>query len=162
MKSATRIYGDRMDELRGEPRPVPEERLRILAGEGEEIEAAGGALTAHDPDSGALFAGDVAGIRLPGRSCARPPTPPPEIDMDAWKGSIQTIRDISPKTLCPTHFGSYDDVERHLNELEQRLQDWLLFVEGAEPEDTEHYDLAGSYALLTDGIMRYVQRRKNR
>ena len=76
---------------------------------------------------------------------------------------------------------------RHLGELEQRLQDWLLFVEGqmdegtereeiaeqlklkgdaemiaegAEPEESEHYDLAGTYPMLTDGLMRYVTRRR--
>jgi len=71
--------------------------------------------------------------------------------------------------------------------LEQRLQDWLLFVEnhmdegegreeisiqletkgdeemlasGAGTEETESYELAGNYEMLTDGIMRYVERRR--
>lgn len=199
VKSATRIYGDRMEELWGEALPVPEGRIQILK-EGDETEAADGVLTAHDtpghayhhlaylePDSGALFAGDVAGIRLPGQSYVRPPTPPPEIDIPEWIKSIEHIRKIAPASLCPTHFGTYDDVERHLGELEQRLQDWLLFVEGrmdegagreeistelkdkgdsemlaegAGTEETEHYDLAGNYEMLTTGIMRYVERRR--
>ena len=199
VKSASRIYGERMNELWGEARPVPEDRLKILA-DGGQTEAAGGLLVAHDtpghayhhlaylePDSGALFAGDVAGIRLPGQSYVRPPTPPPEIDVEAWMGSINAIRRLESATLRPTHFGSYDDVGRHLGELEQRLQDWLLFVEGrmdegsgreeiaeelkikgdaemiaegAPPEESEHYDLAGSYEMLTDGLMRYVSRRR--
>jgi len=74
LKSATRIYGERMEELWGEARPVPEDRLEILKG-GEEIEAADGVLAAHytpghayhhlaylEPDSDALFTSDVAGI----------------------------------------------------------------------------------------------------
>ena len=198
-KSATRIYGERMDQLWGEARPVPEDRLVVLSG-GEELEAAGGVLTAHytpghayhhlaylEPDSGALFAGDVAGIRLPGQSYVRPPTPPPEIDVEAWVRSIEDMRQIAPGSLWPTHFGRFDDVERHLGELEQRLQDWLLFVEGrmdegatreeiadelkvkgdaemlaegASPEESEHYDLAGDYPRLTDGIMRYAYKRR--
>ena len=197
--SATRIYGERMDELWGEARPVPEERLVVL-GDGEEVETAGGRLVAHDtpghayhhlaylePDSGSLFAGDVAGIRLPGQSYVRPPTPPPEIDVEAWVRSIENIRKISPATIHPTHFGRYDDVGRHLSELEQRLQDWLLFVEGrtnegasreeiseelrikgdaemlaegAAPEESERYDLAGNYEMLTAGILRYVEKRR--
>ena len=48
LKSATRLYGDRMDELWGEVRPVPEDRIVVLKGEGEELEAAGGILVAHD------------------------------------------------------------------------------------------------------------------
>jgi glyoxylase-like metal-dependent hydrolase (beta-lactamase superfamily II) len=199
LTSATRIYGERMDELWGEMRPVPEDRLEVLKG-GEELEAADGVLVAHytpghayhhlaylEPESGALFAGDVAGIRLPGQSYVRPPTPPPEIDMEAWVQSIKLVRQLSPGSLLPTHFGRFDDVARHLGELEQRLQDWLLFVEermdrgderdeiaaelkvkgdaemlaeGAKPEDTERYDLAGDYPALTDGLMRYVSKRR--
>ncbi|MDQ3387685.1 MAG: MBL fold metallo-hydrolase, partial [Actinomycetota bacterium] len=199
VKSAARIYGDRMNELWGETCPVPEDRIKII-GEGDEIQAADGTLIAHDtpghayhhlaylePGSGTLFAGDVAGIRLPGQSYVRPPTPPPEVDVDAWIKSINAIRRIEPASLCPTHFGCYDDVERHLSELEQRLQDWLLFVEnhmdegegreeisiqletkgdeemlasGAGTEETESYELAGNYEMLTDGIMRYVERRR--
>ena len=199
VKSATRIYGERMDELWGEARPVPEERLVVL-GDGEKVGAAGGRLVAHntpghayhhlaylEPDSGSLFAGDVAGIRLPGQSYVRPPTPPPEIDVEAWVRSIENIRKVAPVTLHPTHFGSYEDVDRHLSELEQRLQDWLLFVEGrshegasreeiseelrtkgdaemlaegADPEESERYDLAGNYEMLTAGILRYVEKRR--
>lgn len=195
-RSATRIYGDRMEELWGEPVPVPEGRLRVLA-DGEEAPAAGGVLTAHDtpghayhhlayldPETGTLFAGDVAGIRLPGHSYVRPPTPPPEVDVDLWVRSIGKMRRLEPASLCPTHFGRFEDVERHLSELEQRLQDWLLFVErrveeGASREDISSelalkgdeemlaagtaepndYDLAGNYEMLTDGLMRYVGRR---
>ncbi len=198
LKSATRIYGERMDELWGETRPVPEDRLVVLSG-GEELEAAGGVLAAHytpghayhhlaylEPESGALFAGDVAGIRLPGQSYVRPPTPPPEIDLEAWVRSIEEMRQIALRSLCPTHFGRFDDVGRHLGELEQRLQSWVLFVEermaegagrdeiagelreegdaemlaeGASPEESEHYDLAGDYPTLVDGLMRYVSKR---
>lgn len=197
-KSASRLYGDRMEELWGEVRPVPEDRIVSLAGEGEEIEVAGGILTAHytpghayhhlgffDPESRAFFAGDVAGIRLPGRSYVLPPTPPPEVDIEAWVKSIQALRDLSPECLLPTHFGLYEDVERHLNELEQRLQESLLFVEeqvdagyskqdiveefgamrdtellreGAGLEDSEHYQATGDYDVQVTGLMRYVSR----
>ena len=199
LKSATRIYGERMGELWGEVYPVPEDRLEVLEGS-EELEAAGEVLAAHytpghayhhlaylEPESGALFTGDVAGIRLPGQSYVRPPTPPPEIDAEAWFQSIERIRQMGPQSLYLTHFGRFDDVERQLDELEQRLHDWLLFVEermgdgmerdevagelkakgdaemlaeGASPEESEHYDLAGDYPTLTDGLMRYVSKRR--
>ena len=202
LKSATRIYGEEnMGELFGEVRPVPEERLVVLE-DGEEVEAAGGSLRAYytpghayhhlaylEPRSGTLFTGDVAGVRLPGQSYVKPPTPPPEVDIQAWKGSIETMRKLEPKVLCPTHFGSYEDVERHLGELEQRLEDWLLLVEermdeerteediaeeletrgdeemlreGAGPEDSERYELAANYEMLVAGLVRYVtQQREN-
>jgi glyoxylase-like metal-dependent hydrolase (beta-lactamase superfamily II) len=200
LKSAARIYGEEnMEELFGEARPVPEDRLERLEG-GEEVEAAGGVLSAHytpghayhhlayyEPESGTLFTGDVAGVRLPGQSYVKPPTPPPEVDIEAWKGSIETIRKLAPEVLCPTHFGSYEDVERHLNELEQRLEDWLIFVEermdagrsqeemteelestgdaellreGARPEESERYQLAANYEMLVAGLMRYVSQQR--
>jgi hypothetical protein len=103
--------------------------------------------------------------------------------------SINYMRQIGPASLWPTHFGSYEDAERHLGELEQRLQDWLLFVEGQMDDDagreeisdqlkakgdaemlaegsditqSERYSLAGSYPMLTDGLMRYVTRRREK
>jgi glyoxylase-like metal-dependent hydrolase (beta-lactamase superfamily II) len=201
LKSASRLYGEEnMDELWGEVRPASEDRLVKLEG-GEEIETAGGLLSTHytpghayhhlafyEPQSGFLFAGDVAGVRLPGQSYVKPPTPPPEVDIEAWKGSIESIRKLEPRVLCPTHFGSYEDVERHLGELEQRLEDWLLLVEermdkghsqediaeeleakgdaemlreGADPEDSERYELAANYEMLVAGLMRYVSRQRD-
>ncbi|MGI8540422.1 MAG: MBL fold metallo-hydrolase [Rubrobacteraceae bacterium] len=200
VKSATRIFGeDRMEGLWGEVRPVPEERLVKLEG-GEEIEAADGVLSAHytpghayhhlafyEAESGTLLAGDVAGIRRPGQSYVMPPTPAPEVDIEAWKGSIETMRGLSPKRVCPTHFGSYEDVERHLSELELRLQEWLLFVEermdaglskqdiveefgamndaellreGSDPEESEGYQVTGDYEVQVTGLMHHVSRQR--
>jgi glyoxylase-like metal-dependent hydrolase (beta-lactamase superfamily II) len=199
LKSAARIYGDRMEELWGEVRPVPEDRLVALKG-GEEIRAAGGVLGAHytpghayhhlaylEPGSGSLFAGDVAGIRLQGQSYVRPPTVPPEFDAEAWKGSIEKIRSIGPRVILPTHFGPFEDVDRHLAELEQRLADWLLFVEeridrgmeeiseeleaasevdllreGSPPGLSERYQLAGNLRMLVSGMVRYVTKQRER
>jgi len=203
VRSATRIFGeDRMEELWGEVRPVPEERLVTLKGEGEDLEAADGVLSSHytpghayhhlafyEAGSETLLAGDVAGIRLPGQSFVLPPTPAPEVDVEAWKGSIETIRKISPKCVCPTHFGSYEDVERHLSELEQRLQTSLLFVEermdagrsqediaeeygamsdaellreGAGEEELRRYQITGDYGAHVSGLVRYVSRQRER
>ena len=199
LRSASRIYGENMDVLWGEVRPVPEERMVALEG-GERVPAAGGVLEAHytpghayhhlaylEPDSGALFAGDVGGIRLPGCTYVRPPTPPPEVDIEAWLRSLDLVRSLSPRSLWPTHFGSYEDVERHLSELERRLRDWSAFVEermrrglsreriaaeleergnaelraaGAGAEDLASYELAGAYWMLVDGLMRYVAKRR--
>ena len=84
VKSATRIYGESMDELWGEARPVPEDRIVILK-EGDETKAAGGVLVAHDtpghayhhlaylePASGALFSGRRCGHPAAG-PILRPP-----------------------------------------------------------------------------------------
>jgi glyoxylase-like metal-dependent hydrolase (beta-lactamase superfamily II) len=199
VKSATRIYGERMDELWGEARPVPEDRIELLK-DGKETETAGGVLVAHDtpghayhhlaylePESGSLFAGDVAGIRLPDLSYVRPPTSPPDLDVEAWKDSITLIREIAPSSLWPTHFGRFDDVERHLGELERRLDDWLCFAEGlvgqgksraevaeelsakaeAEffadrggPKEAGRYRLAGEVWVFAAGLWHHATRRR--
>lgn len=197
VEGATRVYGERMDELWGEVRPIPEDRLVALSG-GEEVGAADGVLVAHytpgharhhlayhEPESKTLFAGDVAGIRLRGSSHVRPPTSPPELDPQAWARSIALVQRLAPRNLAPTHFGTFEDVDRHLEELGWRLRDWLLFVErrvdggytkdeitdelraradaellaeGAEPDVAQRYELAGSMDVFVDGLLRYFKR----
>ena len=60
-------------------------------------------------------------------------------------------------------------VEERMDEGEEReeISDGLkdkgddeMLEGGSEPEDTGHYDLAGSYQALADGIIRYVERRR--
>ena len=48
VKSATRIYGERMDELWGEARPVPEDRIKVLK-DGEETQTARRPRRPHTP-----------------------------------------------------------------------------------------------------------------
>ncbi len=72
-----------------------------------------------DPD-GTLYAGDACGVRvLPGRF-VMPPTPPPEVDVDAWEESLDEIERRAPERLALIHFGVADDVGRHLAELRLR------------------------------------------
>ena len=35
-----------------------------------------------------------------------------------------------------------------------------MLAEGADPEQSGRYDMAGNYPMLTDGLMRYVTRRR--
>jgi len=147
--SATRIYGDRMDELWGEILPVPEGRL-IVAQDGAEIRVGGRVLRAlatpghaahhlafHDPDTGTVFTGDVAAVRLAGTDYVRPPTPPPELDLDGWLRSVSRIRALRPERLALTHFGAYADADDHLDTMIARLFEWAGWVEArlaAEPD----------------------------
>ncbi|HEX6912333.1 MAG TPA: MBL fold metallo-hydrolase, partial [Longimicrobium sp.] len=136
LASASRLYGDRMQEMWGTMLPVAPERIRALA-DGETVRVGGRTLAAletpghaahhlafHDPDAGLVFTGDVGGIRLDGARHVRPPTPPPEVDTPAWLASIDRIRAVRPRMLLPTHFGGITDVEWHLDDLAARLGDW--------------------------------------
>jgi len=139
--SATQLYGqDRMDALWGEMVPVPEDRLVVLH-DGDEVPIGTRRLRAvdtpghavhhhayHDPDAGLVFTGDVGGIRLERQPYVCAPTPPPDIDLGAWRESIRRLRALKPAMLLPTHFGGVDDPEWHLDDLARRLDGWARWT----------------------------------
>jgi glyoxylase-like metal-dependent hydrolase (beta-lactamase superfamily II) len=127
--SATRLYGDDMERLWGEIVPVPEQNLRVLRG-GERIgdwrveytpgHASHHVSFLHEP-TGTAFAGDTAGVRIPPAGLVLAPTPPPDIDLEAWSRSIDLIAGWHPERLAVTHFGVWEDVEAQLAELRDAL-----------------------------------------
>ncbi len=131
LQSAGRLYGEDMDRLWGEVLPVPDSQLRILRG-GERIE--GGFEVAYTPGhashhvsylhEGTAFVGDVAGVRITPSTLTIPPTPPPDIDLEAWHSSLQCVSAWLPERLAITHFGSSEDVQAQLDEVGQRLDAW--------------------------------------
>jgi glyoxylase-like metal-dependent hydrolase (beta-lactamase superfamily II) len=164
--SATRIYGDRMDELWGEIAPAPAERV-VAMEDGETLSVAGRVLSAvftpghashhvafWDPASGTAFTGDAAGVRVEGSDYVCPPTPPPDLDPEAWAVSIQRMRDLSARRLCLTHFGTFENVETHWDQLEQNLRGFLEMGEQAHQEGAEQ-------AVLTDRLHDRVARELN-
>jgi glyoxylase-like metal-dependent hydrolase (beta-lactamase superfamily II) len=129
LESATRLYGLEMERLWGEVLPVPAERIRVLRG-GEELgpfrvgytpgHASHHVSYLHEP-SGRAFTGDVTGVRI-GEGRVLAPTPPPDIDLDAWRASLDLIESWSPRSIAVTHFGAYTDVAGHLDELREQLK----------------------------------------
>ena len=130
--SAKRLYGEDFDRLWGEVVPVPEANLRVLRGGerdgGFEVAYTPGHashhVAYHHAESGWAFLGDVGGVRMPGSDFVLPPTPPPDIDLDAWRTSLDTVEAWSPSTLAVTHFGAYDDVAAHIARLRAALDRW--------------------------------------
>ena len=133
MVSAARLYGDHMDRLWGEFAAVPEKNLTVLAG-GERIDVGGRTfevaytpghashhVSYYDRSSGVAFVGDTAGICIDG-GYVLPPTPPPDIDIDAWKSSVARIDAWSPQTLFLTHFGPVHGSAPHLRALMENLE----------------------------------------
>lgn len=132
LQSAARLYGDRMELLWGEVRPVPAERMVELTG-GERLELGGrtfdvaytpGHASHHvsyfDASSGVAFVGDTAGVAVDG-GYILPPTPPPDIDLERWTSSVQRIEQWAPSTLFLTHFGPVTAVNAHLRTLLEHL-----------------------------------------
>jgi len=137
--SATRLYGADMDRLWGEVAPVPEANLIAVRG-GERIDAGGrrfdvaytpGHASHHvsyfDPSSGVAFVGDTAGVCING-GYVLPPTPPPDIDLDAWRTSAAAIEAWSPDTLFLTHFGPAGHAGPHLQTLLEHLDEMAGWV----------------------------------
>ena len=44
-----------------------------------------------DRSDGTAYVGDVAGVRIPPTDFVRAPTPPPDIDVEAWQRSIDLV-----------------------------------------------------------------------
>jgi glyoxylase-like metal-dependent hydrolase (beta-lactamase superfamily II) len=147
-RSARRIYGDAFHSLWGELIPVPEENLHPVDGSvlGLESFPTPGHASHHvcylDPD-GTLYAGDACGVRvLPSRTVL-PPTPPPEVEVEAWEQTLDEIESRDLERLALIHFGVAEDAGRHLTELRLRLIDWAESVEGgATEEEFVEYALA--------------------
>ena len=129
--SASRLYGDEMDRLWGEIAPVPAERVTALRGaeevEGCRVEYAPGHASHHvvyfHADSRDAFVGDVAGIRIPPGELALAPTPPPDIDIEAWFESLRRVAALEPRRLCLTHFGAVDEPTEQLAAVERWLEE---------------------------------------
>ncbi|HEX4363352.1 MAG TPA: MBL fold metallo-hydrolase [Solirubrobacteraceae bacterium] len=145
--SAKRLYGDAFDTLWGEVVPVPAKNLRVLRGgeraDGWEVAYTPGHASHHvsyrHRDSGWVFAGDTAGVRLPPGDLLLPPTPPPDFDLAAWLTSIDAIEAWEPETLAITHFGDFRDVAEHLARLREALARW---TELAAKTDRDGYAAA--------------------
>ena len=145
--SASRLYGDQMERLWGTIEPVPESNLLVLSG-GEQVEAGGRTLevaytpghASHhlsyfDRPSGVAFVGDTAGVCVDG-GYVLPPTPPPDIDIELWHGSVARIEAWAPRTIFLTHFGPIEDPVPHLRTLLENLETMSRIVQKrlAEPE----------------------------
>ena len=154
IRSATRLYGEDMDRLWGEFVAVPEANLHVLRG-GERL--AGGFEVAYTPGhashhvsylhEGTAFVGDVGGVRIPPSRFVIPPTPPPDIDIEAWHESLQRLAAWRPARLAMTHFGAADDVAAHLAEMHRRLDEQTELARATDQEAfIEHVarDVAGA------------------
>ena len=91
--------------------------------------------------TGTAWVGDVGGIRIEGGP-ALPVTPPPDIDVEQWKSSMERVMAWGPERIVATHFGAYGDVAAHFAELRAGLDAWASWVRDsvalALADDGEH------------------------
>jgi glyoxylase-like metal-dependent hydrolase (beta-lactamase superfamily II) len=195
--SATRLYGDAMDRLWGEIAPVPPAALTTLSG-GERLDVGGRRLdVAYTPghashhvsylsaDSGVAFVGDTAGVRVVPGGFVLPPTPPPDIDLEAWAKSLTTLEGWHAETLLITHYGAASPTPHHLTAMRDhlglvgRLSKESLAVEGEDASkeawfvdrvrrelrrtlsetDASAYEISGRFDLNWRGLARYWRKK---
>lgn len=169
LASASRLYGQDMDRLWGDVKPVDAARMRVLEG-GETIAVVGrevkveytpGHASHHvsyfDTASRVAFVGDTAGIQRGSGAYVMPPTPPPDIDLDAWRESEKKILAWDPDTLFLTHFGPHQGARQHLQGMFEHIADWSrivrrLLADGALTDDERQ-------SRFTDEVSRDLVRR---
>ena len=176
-RSARRLYGDDFDRLWGELAPVPSENVHIVGDQtlGLATFPSPGHASHHvcylDPE-GTLYAGDAAGVRIRPSEFVLPPTPPPEVDLEAWGRTLDEIAARGPKRMALIHFGVFEDVERHLEELRRRLHEWAERVRAGATEvqfaamaaddlaaDQAAYEQAMPFWQSYAGLKRYWEKR---
>ena len=176
-RSARRLYGDDFDRLWGELAPVPSENVHIVGDHtlGLATFPSPGHASHHicylDPE-GTLYAGDAAGVRIRPSEFVLPPTPPPEVDLEAWGHTIDELERRAPSRMALIHFGVFADVERHLEELRRRLHAWAERVRAGATEeqfaamaaddlaaDQAAYEQAMPFWQSYAGLKRYWEKR---
>ena len=149
LKSATRLYGEEnMARLWGEIVAVPEANVVALGG-GEEVEGfraehVPGHASHHlcwlDVETGDAYVGDMAGVRTPPSEYTIAPTPPPEIDVEAWLDSVDRIEGLEPTALRLTHFGEARDVGAQLARVRESLRTNSELAERGRDAFLEHFE----------------------
>jgi hypothetical protein len=76
-------------------------------------------------------------VRIPPADLVLAPTPPPDIDVEAWRESIDLVHSWEPSSLGITHFGAVEDPAAHLHAVRDRLDRWTEAVRGLEHEQFE-------------------------
>jgi glyoxylase-like metal-dependent hydrolase (beta-lactamase superfamily II) len=168
INSANQLWGvEGVARLWGKTVPVPQANLHVL-GEHDRITAGGhlfdvrytpGHASHHvsyfDEQSGIAWAGDTAGLRFTSQVFTLPPTPPPDIDLEAWRESIAKLRAWKPETVFITHFGAYGGVGEHLDHLESSLAAVAAMAKRAIDSDASD---EAKYEQFKTDVLAYIRR----
>ena len=104
------------------------------------------------------------------------PTPPPDIDLDAWERTITETELRAPARLALTHFGVFEDVTDHIAGLRwdtpalgrpRRPRHGRGDIRGgaradcraSDPDEVEAYNVAAPYSQCFLGLERYWRKR---
>ncbi len=144
MASARMVYGDALDVLFGEMKPVEADRLRTLddvgvidLGDGRSLEShySPGHARHHvglvDSANGDLYVGDAAGVYVPETGDLRPATPPPDFDLETALASIAKFVALGPSRLLFSHYGPVKEVAATLERSAEEISVWVAQTRAA-------------------------------
>jgi len=165
MRSATRIYGDKMERLWGTMEPVPEDRIEVVD-DGNEIQIGARTLQVlytpghaihhvalYDEIRRVAFPGDVAGVSIEGIDFVRPPTPPPDLSLEDWDESITRLEALGLERLYLPHFGEIDATARHFGVLRRRLHEWGEIALAGLHAEKDDVAIAADFARAADPVI---------
>ena len=198
LASVARLWGDQMDTVWGAFLPVPASQITVLTG-GERLDLSGTSMrVAYTPGhakhhvsylderAGMAYVGDTGGIRITGDYLLAP-TPPPDIDIEAWQSSLDLIDAWQPVSLFLTHFGPVTPARAHLarfrttlTAMAEAVRDALKaggseeeqirgFVDrmredarrGLPESEAKATELAAPFDQLWQGLARYWRKKNN-
>lgn len=197
LASADRLWPGQLPYLFGETLPVPFGNLRMLKG-GETLsfgtrklavaQTPGHAshhVSYFDAGDQTAYVGDTTGFHIEGEPYAVPLAPPPDIDLEIWNASLDTILAWHPARLFVTHYGYSSDPAAHIAQYRENLGRWAAlageilrsgmderaglekFVAAASAEiheqlsqaEAEHYIFNAGLNLTWLGLARYHRKR---
>lgn len=161
--SATMIYGDQMDVLWGKMEGIAKENLVEMAHE-QQLTIGEHTFTAlHTPGHAkhhiawewgkTIFTGDVAGVKIENGPVV-PPCPPPDISIEDWNASIDLLLSRNPERLVLTHYGERTNVNEHLEELRNILNDWAEWIRVRWQADEKAEDITPKFMDYTNAQLR--------
>ena len=152
------VYGEEnARNLYGEIVPVPAERvieaadeeIFLLAGRPLQCLYTPGHAKHHlciwDSQARVCYTGDAFGIAYPelivdNTPFLIPATTPTQFEPEPMKASIRRLLALKPEAMYLTHFSRIDDVERHGQELLDRIDAFVRLAESAPGTGTERKD----------------------
>ncbi len=147
--SAERIYGEEgMRTLWGPMEPIASDRLLVLD-EGDRVPLGGGRevevmytpgharhhVVYLEERSGGCFVGDAVGIAFPHGHFVQPISPPPDFDPHLVAVQLRRMAAREPAFLGFAHFGPDAAPGATLAAAEDKLWQWVRFVETLEGDD---------------------------
>jgi glyoxylase-like metal-dependent hydrolase (beta-lactamase superfamily II) len=142
MESATRVFGQEIMELYGNPLPIEGDKIIEVDDEffmdlGDGLSVTALYTPGHAPhqislrveEPNLLITADAVGILYPNLGTLIPTTPPPSFDPDQARSTVERLVQLQPETLLLPHFGARTDAEYVFDTTQQKIRSWVSEVE---------------------------------